>query len=143
MPVAILFAAVSGFVAVALGAWTAHGLDGRLPAQAMGWLRTGLDYQSWHAAALLAVAALARGTRPPPALRLAALGFAAGTVLFCGSLYLMASTGERWPARVTPFGGLAFLAGWAALGWYGVAVWARRPSHAETSIAADRRRNDV
>ena len=143
MPAAILFAALSGCLAVALGAWAAHGLDGRLPAQAMGWLRTGLDYQTWHAAALLAVAALARGGPAPAALRLAALGFGLGTVLFCGSLYLMAWTGERWPARVTPFGGLAFLAGWAALGWYGMAVWARRPSHAETSIVAERRRNDV
>ena len=76
MPAAILFAALSGCLAVALGAWAAHGLDGRLPAQAMGWLRTGLDYQTWHAAALLAVAALARGGPAPAALRLAALGLA-------------------------------------------------------------------
>jgi len=118
MRFALAFAAASGFLAVALGAWAAHGLEARLGPQGLAWVRTGLDYQGWHAAALLAVAALAerRPGRLPGRLPVwAALAFAAGTVLFSGSLYLLAFTGMRGFAHATPFGGLAFLAGWGLL----------------------------
>lgn len=114
MRFALAFAAASGFVAVALGAWAAHGLEARLGPQGLAWVRTGLDYQGWHAAALLAVAALAE-RRPGRLLGWAALAFVAGTVLFSGSLYLLAFTGVRGFAHATPVGGLAFLAGWGLL----------------------------
>ena len=125
--VALVFAGSSGCLAVALGAWSAHGLADRLPADALGWLRTGLDYQMWHALALLAVAALARAKPPQRALGIAAGGFALGTLLFSGSLYLLAFTGSRGFAQFAPPGGLALLVGWAALAWHGVGCMARRP----------------
>jgi uncharacterized membrane protein YgdD (TMEM256/DUF423 family) len=82
---------------------------------------TGVRYQTYHALALLAVG-LAGGRWPGTAVVAAGWLFLAGTVLFAGSLYLLALTGTRWLGAVTPLGGVAFLAGWAALAW---AAWAR------------------
>lgn len=113
----LLLAAISGFVAVALGAYAAHGLQGRLEPRALEWIDTGLRYQMFHAAALIGVAILARDGATL-ALQLAGWGFALGTLLFCGLLYAMALGAPRWFGAVVPLGGLAFLAGWAALGWY-------------------------
>lgn len=108
-------AAFSGFTAVALGAWGAHGLDGRLDAVAMGWFDTASRYHLFHALALFGVALLAE-RQGGLALRLAGGGFAVGTVVFCGLLYAMALGAPRWLGAVVPLGGVAFLAGWAALG---------------------------
>ena len=109
-------AAVNGFLAVALGAFAAHGLKGRLDEQALGWVETGVQYQMFHALALLAVAWLAsREAVQGWSLLLAGWGFLAGCVLFSGLLYLMALTGWRGLGAVVPLGGLAFLAGWVGL----------------------------
>ena len=114
---ALAFAALSGLVAVAMGAMAAHVLMPGLDAQALGWLDTAVRYQAWHALALLGAAVfLAR--RQDHALGLAALAWMVGTVLFSGSLYLLALTGFRPLAMITPLGGVAFLAGWAALAVY-------------------------
>jgi uncharacterized membrane protein YgdD (TMEM256/DUF423 family) len=111
---ALLFAALSGLMAVAMGAMGAHALKARLDAEALGWLDAAVRYQVWHALALIGVAAfLAR--RQDRRLGLAALAWMAGTVLFSGSLYALALTGFRPLAMITPFGGVAFLVGWAAL----------------------------
>ena len=108
--------AANGFVAVALGAFAAHGLKARLSEQALGWIETGARYQMWHALALLAVAWLAsRQEASIWSLQLAGWGFLAGCVLFSGFLYLMALTGVKGLAAVVPFGGLAFLAGWVGV----------------------------
>ena len=82
---------------------------------------TGARYQMYHALALLGVG-LAAGRWPGGAVTAAGWLFVAGTVLFAGSLYLLALTGTRWLGAVTPLGGVAFLAGWAALAW---AAWTR------------------
>ncbi|MFQ5775591.1 MAG: DUF423 domain-containing protein [Kiloniellaceae bacterium] len=114
-------AAVNGFLAVAMGAFAAHGLAGRLAPEALDWIETAARYQAIHGLALLGVAALAgRAQGRPFALRLAGWGFLLGTVLFCGALYLMGLSGWRAPGAVVPFGGVAFLAGWAALLAYGL-----------------------
>jgi uncharacterized membrane protein YgdD (TMEM256/DUF423 family) len=81
----------------------------------------GVRYQMYHALALLALGAVA-GRLPGGAVAAAGWLFVAGTVIFSGSLYLLAVTGARWLGAVTPLGGLAFLAGWAAFAW---AAWAR------------------
>ncbi|MEM7225433.1 MAG: DUF423 domain-containing protein [Pseudomonadota bacterium] len=108
--------AVNGFLAVALGAFAAHGLKDRLDAQALGWVETGVQYQMFHTLALLAVAWLAsREDVQGWSLQLAGWGFLAGCVLFSGLLYLMALTGTRGLGVVVPLGGLAFLAGWVGL----------------------------
>jgi uncharacterized membrane protein YgdD (TMEM256/DUF423 family) len=108
--------AASAFIAVALGAFAAHGLKARLGADLLAAFETGVRYQMFHALALLAVAWAC--TRWPGAL-VAASGwlFVAGTLLFSGSLYALALTGVRGLGIITPFGGLAFLAGWLCLAW--------------------------
>lgn len=113
----LAIAALSGFLSVAIGAFGAHGLEGRVSPQAMEWLATGLRYQMLHVAGLLAVALLA-ARAPAASLTVAGGGFLAGTLVFSGLLYAMALTGQRWLGMVVPIGGLSFLVGWAALGWY-------------------------
>jgi uncharacterized membrane protein YgdD (TMEM256/DUF423 family) len=114
-------AAVSGFIAVALGAFAAHGLKARLAPEVLATFEVGVRYQMYHALALLAVAWAC--TRWPGTLANAAGWlFVAGTLVFSGSLYLLALTGEKWLGAITPLGGLAFLAGWICLA---AAAWPR------------------
>ncbi|HYJ79903.1 MAG TPA: DUF423 domain-containing protein [Longimicrobiaceae bacterium] len=104
---------------VAAGAFGAHALRARLPADLLAVFETAARYQLYHALALLAVA-LAAARWPAGGWAAAGWLFTAGIVVFSGSLYLLALTGTRWLGAVTPFGGLCFLAGWAALavaGW--------------------------
>ncbi|MCG6989312.1 MAG: DUF423 domain-containing protein [Gemmatimonadetes bacterium] len=108
--------AIFGFLAVALGAFGAHGLRGRLTPNDMAVYETGVRFQMYHALALLAVAWAA--TRwPVGTLRLAGWLFVVGIVLFSGSLYALVLTGHRALGAVTPLGGLSFLAAWALLAW--------------------------
>ena len=111
-PVWTSLAAISGFIAVAAGAFAAHGVQ---DASAKGLLRTGSLYELTHALAVLACAALA-GAGMPRA-RFAPAWFLGGSVLFCGSLYALAFGAPRIVGVITPFGGLAFLTGWAVLAW--------------------------
>jgi uncharacterized membrane protein YgdD (TMEM256/DUF423 family) len=106
--------AVSAAVAVVAGAFGAHALRARLTPELLAAFETGARYQMYHALALLA-AALAAERAPHAAWRVAAWLFAAGTVLFSGSLYALALTGTRAFGAVTPFGGVCFIAGWLAL----------------------------
>ena len=108
--------ALSGLLAVGAGAFGAHALRERLSPDMLAVFETGARYQMYHALALLA-AAWAGGRWPGGATLAAGWLFVAGTVVFCGSLYLLALTGHRWLGAITPLGGLAFLAGWAALAW--------------------------
>lgn len=110
----LLIAAANGLLAVAAGAFGAHALAGALDAHALQNFETGARYHMYHALAM-GLAGLALPERP--AARIAAALFLAGIVLFSGSLYALALSGPRGLAMVTPFGGLAFLAGWAALGY--------------------------
>jgi len=110
----VLAGAVSGFLAVAAGAFGAHALRARLAPDMLAVFETAARYQMTHALALLFVGWVAR-RRPKSALRLAGWLFVVGTVLFCGSLYGLAFSGARGLGAVTPLGGLAFLAGWIAL----------------------------
>jgi uncharacterized membrane protein YgdD (TMEM256/DUF423 family) len=108
--------AVLGFLAVALGAFGAHALRGRLAPGLLEVFETGVRYQMYHALALLACAwLLDRRAAGAPWAAAAAWLFVAGSVVFCGSLYALTLSGARWWGAVTPLGGLAFLAGWACL----------------------------
>lgn len=103
----------AGASAVLLGAFAAHALRGVLdPGQRDLW-HTASQYHYWHALAL-AAACLTPASR---ARRAATVCFALGIVLFSGSLYALALRAPRWCGLITPFGGLAFVAGWVALGW--------------------------
>ena len=108
----LLIAAINGFLAVAAGAFGAHGLQHRLDAHGLQTFETGARYQMYHA---LAIGLAAFAIRGNAAARGAAILFLAGIVLFSGSLYALALTNARALAMITPFGGLAFLAGWIAL----------------------------
>ena len=115
--------AISAGLALALGAFAAHGLRARLSAEALQTFETGARYHMYHALALLAVAwAVTRW--PGAATTAAGWLFIAGTLLFSGSLYLLAITGVRALGAITPIGGLAFILGWLALAW---AAWGARP----------------
>lgn len=110
----VVLAGASGCLAVGAGAFGAHALRARLPAELLEVWKTGAQYQMYHALAL-GLAAWAC-TRWPGALTSAAGWlFLAGTVLFSGSLYALALTGVRALGAVTPVGGVCWLAGWAAL----------------------------
>jgi len=108
--------ALAAGLGVAAGAFGAHGLRGRLSPEMLAIFETGVRYHLIHALALLATA-WAASRWESPALPWAGGLFAAGILLFSGSLYLLASTGVRWLGAVTPVGGLAFLLGWALLAW--------------------------
>jgi uncharacterized membrane protein YgdD (TMEM256/DUF423 family) len=101
-------------VAVIAGAFGAHALRGRLSPEMLQVFETGARYQMYHALALLA-AAVAAGDPPCAPGRWAGRLFIAGTVLFSGSLYALALSGVPSFGMVTPFGGVAFIAGWICL----------------------------
>jgi uncharacterized membrane protein YgdD (TMEM256/DUF423 family) len=105
----LAIAGLGGAASVVAGALAAHLAD---DAKAAELLRTGALYGMVHAAALLAVVGI--GTRRL-AVRVAGWSFAAGIVLFSGSLFALAAGGARWLGWVTPVGGAALIIGWAAL----------------------------
>ena len=114
---------VSALIGVAAGAFGAHALKARLAPELLITFETGVRYQLVHSLALLAVAwAVVRW--PGRATMSAGVLFLAGIVLFSGSLYALALTGTRALGIVTPFGGAAFIAGWACLAW---GAWRTQP----------------
>ena len=112
----LVLGALSGAIAVAAGAFGAHALKARLSPDLLAVFETGARYQMFHALGLVA-AAWAAARFPGGAASAAGWLFLAGTVLFCGSLYVLALSGVRWLGAVTPLGGVAFIAGWIALAW--------------------------
>lgn len=108
--------ALGGLLTVALGAFAAHGLRDLLSPDMLRIFDKGVRYQGLHSLALLATGLLLREAALP-SLRGAALAFLLGILLFSGSLYLLALSGNRSLGMITPFGGMAFLAGWALLAW--------------------------
>lgn len=105
----MLFAALSGAIAVAAGAFGAHGASG----DAAEWLKTGAMYQLVHAVAALAVVDRI-GAKGPAVL------FLAGGAIFAFTLYAMALGAPRWLGAVTPIGGTGLIAGWLWLAWVAV-----------------------
>ena len=106
--------ALLGFVGVAVGAFGAHALGGRLPEERFALLRTGVEYELWHATATIAAAIVAARWSTG----IATTGgwcFVVGVVLFSGSLFALALTGDRRWGGVTPVGGVVLLAGWGLL----------------------------
>jgi len=111
-----LCAALAGFAGVALGAFGAHALRGNVSPELLNTFEAGARYQMYHAFALCA-AAWGWSRWQDRLFGVAGGLFVAGIVLFSGSLYLLAVTGTRWLGMITPIGGLAFLGGWACLGF--------------------------
>ncbi len=114
---ALIIASLYGLLGVLLGAFGAHALAARLSPEMQSIWHTAVQYQFFHVAALLAVGLLARQGMTGSALSVATIGFALGTLIFSGSLYLLALTGVRWLGAITPIGGVLMIVGWAALAW--------------------------
>jgi len=116
----IAMSAFFGATAVILGAFGTHALKGLLPDDRLQTWHTGVEYQIYHALALLAVAILIRLDNKK-SYYWAAGFFIAGIFLFSGSLYLLAvrnlisMENQLWIGAITPIGGLCFMAGWIAL----------------------------
>lgn len=115
----LVLAGINGFLAVAFGAFGAHALKTRLAAaadgaQRLGWWETAAHYHIVHALAL-ALSAYLAARAPGAAAHVSGYCFAAGIVLFSGSLYAMTLSNVRALGAVTPLGGLFLLAGWVAV----------------------------
>lgn len=115
----LLFGAINGFLAVALGAFGAHALRERIAADLYTAFQTGVHYHGLHALALLCVGLLALH-HPSPWLMRCGWLLLLGILLFSVSLYLLAITGMRVFGIITPFGGIALLLGWLSLV---IAIW--------------------
>jgi uncharacterized membrane protein YgdD (TMEM256/DUF423 family) len=115
----LVIAALNGALAVAFGAFAAHGLSEQLNAHALAIFETGARYHMYHALAM-GLAGLAMQGKAARTATWSASLFLTGIILFSGSLYALAVTGERIFAFVTPVGGVSFLAGWVLLA---LAAW--------------------
>jgi len=104
---------LAALAAVALGAFGAHALKARLSAEMLAVWHTGIEYHVYHALGLLAVGLAATQLADSTLLKWSGWLMLAGIVLFSGSLYALALSGERWLGAITPIGGVAFLGAWA------------------------------
>ena len=102
------------FLAVALGAFGAHGLKERLSEESLAIYHTGVEYHFLHALGIILLGAVQPRLRPRR-LRAAGIAFLLGIAIFSGSLYLLAFTGISWLGAITPIGGVSFLVGWLLL----------------------------
>lgn len=119
----LALAGILGALAVALGAWAAHGLEAAYGARAVSLVETAVRYQFWHVLAMMGALALNRIARQQlPSIDAdwlirATQLFALGMIIFCGALYALAFGGPRWMGAVAPVGGISLIAGWLALAW--------------------------
>jgi len=115
----LMIASILLALAVALGAFGAHGLKSQLSTDMLQTFKTGVDYHFYHALGLLFIGILAVSF-PSDLIKWSAILLTAGIVLFSGSLYALAISGIKWLGAITPVGGLSFIAGWVMLF---LAVW--------------------
>jgi len=116
----MIAAGIIGALAIAAGAFGAHGMEGKVSARAISALDTGSNYALLHAIALLGVAALYE--KSPRFLEPAAWAFVIGIFLFSGSLIVFGLTDTTAHLWITPLGGLAFMVGWGIVAWAGTRV---------------------
>ncbi len=110
----LIVAAMSGLVAVILGAFGAHALKGVITPEMLDVYKTGIQYHFYHTFALLAVGILMNFNRSR-VLKWSAYLFITGLVLFSGSLYILAMSGIKALGMITPLGGTAWIAAWILL----------------------------
>lgn len=119
----VFIGAISGFLAVALGAFAVHGLRQQLSPEMLSVFKTAVDYQMFHALALVLIGGIYNQSTGK-SLILSAWAFILGSLLFCGSLYALALGLPKILGFITPLGGSLFLVGWMALA---VHAWPRKP----------------
>lgn len=116
MKLFMILGIINGFVAVALGAFGAHGLEGKLSEKMLGVWDKAVTYQMFHTIALLVTGLLFMKIQSG-SIVWAGWMFFIGILLFSGSLYLYSTTGIKGLAMITPIGGVVFLTGWVMLGY--------------------------
>ena len=125
MKTTIILVGLAGFLAVALGAFGAHGLEPHMSIEQQEWFETANRYHFYHVLSALALLVWYI-LRPQPLLLYGIALFLFGILLFSGSLYLMATHSIlgipklSWLGPITPLGGLFFLAGWLTVAWAGI-----------------------
>ena len=108
--------AFNAFIAVAAGAFAAHGLKDVFSVEYLNTFKTAADYQLIHGVGLILIGLLNK-LNPSRYNIAAAIAMFAGIVLFSGSLFLLTLTDTKWLGMITPFGGLFFLIAWLTLGF--------------------------
>ncbi|QKY71729.1 DUF423 domain-containing protein [Lentibacillus sp. CBA3610] len=116
MKLFLILGAINGFLAVALGAFGAHGLEGRLSEKQLGTWEKAVNYQMFHTMALF-VTGILLAKIESSGMMWAGWMFFIGIILFSGSLYIYSTTSVKTFAMITPFGGVAFLIGWVLIGY--------------------------
>ena len=114
----VIIGGISGFLAVALGAFGAHGLKSQLSPEMLEIYKTGVFYQLIHS-----VVGLVLGLSAREKFNKSAIFFSIGILLFSFSLYLYSVTALMFFAYITPFGGVSLLTGWALVVYAGVKEW--------------------
>lgn len=120
---ALISAAVSGLLAVILGAFGAHALKGQLTESMLNVYHIAVQYHFYHTFGLLAAGLLLLRLQSNIWLNVSAVLFISGLILFSGSLYLLAVTGLHWLGAVTPVGGMCFIFAWLLMA---IAIWRAR-----------------
>lgn len=113
----LFLGALNGALAVILGAFGAHGLQGRVTPFMLHVWGIAEDYQFYHALGLLLIGLLARQSSDDSGLRVAGWLMFAGMTVFCGSLYILVLTGDKWLGAITPIGGVTLIVSWLWLAW--------------------------
>lgn len=113
----IIVGAINAFISVALGAFGAHALEGKMPEKYIAIWQTATQYQMYHALGLIAIGILMSSSMLGPVSQLNWAGYLmlAGIILFSGSLYVLSLTQIGVLGAITPIGGVAFLASWVLL----------------------------
>lgn len=112
---ALAIGAIAGLLAVAAGAFGAHGLRGVVSERGLAVFDTAASYQMYHSLALVLVSLMPALGLSRRLLAASAVALATGIVVFSGSLYLLVLTSTPWLGAVTPLGGVSFIIGWALL----------------------------
>ncbi len=116
MKIFFLLGSIAGFLAIALGAFGAHGLEGKISEKMLQVWKTGVTYQMFATGMLFIVGFFLLKIQQSSLLPWAGWLTFAGILLFSGSLYVLSVTGIKWIGAITPLGGVAFLVGWVLIG---------------------------
>ncbi|GAA3926880.1 DUF423 domain-containing protein [Litoribacillus peritrichatus] len=118
----LMISAISGFLAVSMGAFGAHALKTLLTPEYVAVYQTAAHYHLTHSIVLALVAVLMTRYQTLKILKAAACSFLVGIILFSGSLYTLAVTGVKPVGAITPIGGVALLIGWGCLAAAGLRI---------------------